>query len=703
MENYIINSRCVQRIVFLFSLSLLTLVWNSCQEVSSPNTEIQSVKIGVQVTDLEGNPLSGITVNYKEGRSIALANLGSFGIGTTPSGVPPVLGIITSTFNLPISGKFYTFSLGVPASYKLLPTANLYYSSVFFPCHDSLIVFKLPVVIDVPCNQTLNPIVMKTLMLCQNEKQFDTVCTNSFSINCTTDNEITVPNLSTIPGAKIIIHKSNGKDVTSPFILSPGQGFSVCMAYDNGKSSQPFKTETISIKAKPVGGTQYNLVDVTFSAESKCQDCVCPTTDFIVDFPFKGEQLLCIHDTSTFTIDLKGITNTNKNCLMRFVPEKGLNSSQISILSFNDNSLELEPNGTLSSLKVRANSSTFSKINEELVYGIILVNKSDLSETVCTTKLRIRLNFNTEGATCGFDTKSDVFVQPFTSDQNTQTFYSGIDIQFTPNKTNVKTVTVRNLSTTCPLNVTNIYFEDILTGVVKTSPFRSSFVKIPPVPFVPFVIPASSSQIIDIEFFPTVEDVFPSNGKRTNPRIDNFKQNIVITTSSPNCNLAKVPLNGEIISTGIISPCMGDWDIDQGKNGIFVNPDGSINQRSDARKDFAMFFDKVDAVAGTARLNKGFPNGNTSLKYVDFYDAGTFSFTSTAQTACDLAKNVSGNCDAVNPLLDNIPVAPGRMFLVKYSYGGSEFCAVLCITDIKLLSTQFGGVPSVCYTICAGI
>jgi len=677
-------------------------MWNSCQEVSSPNAEIQSVKIGVQVTDLQGNPLSGITVNYKEGIAIPIANLTPFGSGTTPSELPPVLGIITSTFNLPINGKFYTFSLGVPATYKIQSGAN-HYSRVFFPCHDTLIVFKLPIVIDVPCNQPINPIVMKTLTLCQNEKQFDTVCTNSFSINCTTDNEITIPNFSTIIGAKILIHKSNGTEVTSPFILSPGESFSVCMAYDNKKSAQPFTMETIYVKARPVGSSQYNLVDITFSAESKCQDCVCPTSDFIVDFPAKGDQLLCINDTSTFSVDLKGITNTNKNCLMRFVPEKGLNSSEVSILSFNDNSLELEPNGSLSSLIVRAMSKSFSKINEELVYGIILVNKSDLSETVCTTKLRIRLNFNTEGATCGFDSKSNLFVQPFTDDQNTQTFYSAIDIQFTPNQTNVKTLTVRNLSTTCPLTVTNIYFEDFLTGVVKTSPFRSSFVKIPSVPFVPFVIPASSSQVIDIEFFPKVEDVYPSNGKRTNPRIDKFKQNIVITTNSPNCNLAKLPLNGEIFSTGIISPCMGDWDIDQGKNGIFVNTDGSINQRSDASKDFAMYFDKVDAVAGTARLNKGFPNGDPSLKYVDFYDAGTYTFTSTNQTACDLAKSVSGNCDAVNPSLDSITVAPGRMFLVKYSYGGSEFCAVLCITDIKLLNTQFGGVPSVCYSICAGI
>lgn len=674
------------RIFSSLVLFVLILLINSCQTPNEPVLDIPNVNVCIKVETIEGNPLPSMNIKYKKGK-FEVSNSLIFGNGVTNSN-----GMVCQTMPISSEGDIYSFQISTNA-YNNIPKQYLDKIYEFnIACKDSIYIIKVPMVIDVPCNQSLPDINPKNLIVCPKVKKVDSIGVGPICINCDSSLSISFNEPANNKYFKILIKDENGTILTgNPFTLKPNQCFYSYLVFDTKGELLPNKSEQITFNVNTDKIT-YRLVTINYNAESVCSECTCPN-DFTLTWPNDTTYYeLCSNETTSIGILLKQYLNTNTKCDLKFSLDKDFsNKNLFELISFNNNNYTLSPNSNLDSIKFRFKGNAIGKFTDSIIFKIQTYNPDYNLYEPCNSKLKIKLNLNIIDGQCQFDLNSEIF-KGFKSIDSTHTFNAGIGTA------DIKSIGIVNPSS-CPLIITGY---SILDKVSQGRPFELIDGNGNP-PNFPIQIPPKTTKFFFIRFRPDPKDAYPPDGIRKNNLVEEFKTKLSFTTSSQNCNLGEVPLHGKIITKNANFICVA-ISSDKFRQGIQFTDQGALV--ADTNK-FYVYFENYDPVKKEVDLVRTTTSDNKVYVYMAKLPT-PLSYQANTQNICDIAVQNNSLCDvaATNSSTNVLRVGINDIIAFTYSYIDSKgniitYCAIIVITS---MSDEPGlNNSKVCFVTCMGI
>lgn len=663
---------------------LLVVAGMSCQRPTEPNPTTSGVVITVLVTDQGGAPLSRSSITFTPSTSVT-----GLRDGLTNAG-----GLLENIAVVPVNGAGAIIRVEPPPGEPELANAQPITRTVLVPCSDTIYRFVFSRTVIATCGQTLPSRTYPLLSLCPKKKATDTVCGPLISHDCPDNVDISISAISpAIPGATLIVRGANGASLNQNFTLAPGVRFEVCMAFTPTNNNQPVRGGSVVITGtRQSNGQNFQLITLNFSAESRCDECSCPSTGFLITEPNAAGQFDTVCTTAAggqiISIPLGSVRNTNDKCTMVFTPVNGIsaaNSADLRLISFNGSSFELKPGDALSTLDLLFSPTQARQYLDTLSYSISLVT-SDGRITRCDSLLSIIFRgLGSEGA-CLIDIqRSTLLLKPLANPPQTDTLIQRMDQRVDPGKT----ICIKNQSTKCALTVTNIVLSGADAGVFEIDP--SSF---------PLTIQPNTTQCFTIGFFPTSNDYWV-NGRGIPPEKTIFNATLDITTTG-SCSITQLPIHGKVIPPDFNANCLQEWGRNAYKAGMFFTDKGEMIFRpSDIRDSLAVTVSGFDNTVAPTRATL------FSKDFCYFKPVGKLNLATG--NICDFRNNYVVNCpdrsgfgNPGNGYLPTLDVTVGDVVLISYFRDGKTLCAVMIITDIDLdKRPQVGtGQPQVCFQLC---
>lgn len=668
-----------QTLLYLL-LCIATILIYSCQDINSPELSIGDVQVGVQVIDASGRNVPGCIIRYAPKPTTPPSGLLPFGTGATSSS-----GILYENVSVPTTGLTATLQITPPVGVKSTKS-SYYYPSVFIPCNDTVLQFQIDIIEEVDCNQQIGDINLETMIFCYEDSNKDTSrCTNFFKINCPDTSFIDIGPSTNFANLAIKATLSNGTTSTRfPLAVPPGVDFQLCFTLVNERNEYSLKNEILPLRVSTGSNPGYVFTNIIVSAESRCSNCKCYDNDIVFNFAKK----YCISQTNkSETIDLKSFINSNKDCDVILQQTQQFSTGKVTLMSFNNNVFEINPSQRLTDCQVDITISQQGTIRDQAIYNIYLRDKTTQELTQCKGKLIIDIAIDVDAPGCRYVIPQNI--------NNPIIIRGGIGVPI-----DTSTITIENTSTTCPLIIDNV-------SIAMTNPQNASagvFRIIRP-STLPVTINPSGRTNFQIIFVPTIADVFPPDGKRTNARIDEFNATITFISNSSNCSLSPLQLKG-IVQDGKVGNdgCVLEWGKHSGSpsRGIDFNTDGSIvsSAKNGTTREFGLYVSSINQTTGSAVLDVG------SLNYLRIHKlTSTASFPMT--DVCQFTKLFSNSCDLAKSGTTTVTVSAGDVLLLHYSTSDGKGNTVEYCTSMVI--SQVGPQPSnpniwrVCYDICAGL
>ena len=648
--------------LLLLTLLLIGGILVGCQDSVEPADELSvPVAVTVQVENQDGTGIPGANVR--------LNRIGEFGQSarTLASGSVRYEDIV-----VPITGELYEVTVDLPppverayiGARRILPTfredleltGRTFRDTVFLPCRDLNILYRVQSRADFPCNSSRND--RFEIDFCLEDRTSDTLCTPLFTHTCPGTISFSLPDPG-IGGLRMVGLDGNGQTLGSNFSIPPNTPFSICAIYT---ASGPQNIPSRQIGVTGTGaGTLQDEIEISLLVDS-CVDCDCPEE---ID-PILVEDSACVGLASVTDIDLSDIVNTgDEECVWTFEVEQGFTSSDLRV--------ERAPTPIAGGsegeeMSIRYTPSVAGPIQDSIIF--VIYKGSGGSRAICGEKLVIRF----EGLGGSFGCKIDTLRSTLFRNGVIDSMLTCVNIPLS------RTLVIANTGP-CPLD---------LRGLISSLSGDNTFSVSP----TDLVVGPNDSEEFTITFFPKNTDVWPG-GRGNSPGKTRFRAELRL---DGDCGIQTYQLNGiaDTLCRGSRVQIMHQWgsNNDQWYEGVIINEENnSIQYENDnvargnnitGQRD--LWIESIDVPSARARVC----TDNASWRVV-----GNRQPTVAGQTACDIANFYLSQCGSGgSPGCLDVDLWDVIVFTLP-----SGQCGVLWITNIANDAPTLG-TPAVTVQLC---
>jgi hypothetical protein len=640
------------------ALLLLALLLGACQTAVEPeDIQISDVVVSVRVVDQGGKGIAGVEVRYAADSMATV--LAPFGSGRTAED-----GTVSQIFTIPASGSRFTFEIAPGDVVPGAPARRL--DSVFIPCKDYVMEVEIPREQTVVCGEQLPDEDLST-SICIDTRSADTICTALLDPLCTRPMVISAaPDLGAIPGATLLLRVDGTPRTGSSVTLQTGERCEICMVY-RAQQQKSSGSQRVAVTGTPNGQPPYRLLDVDFSAESKCDSCSCPAAVTLA-YPAVDADTICVGETSDISINLARVVNSNERCDLVFSLEKGPQNPALRISSFNGGENDLAPGSSLGRLRLQARPTVAGAITEQIVYAMRTRGRDGtLSEC---GKLTINVRIQAVAPGCPLTLTGTLIDRSgpgrtLPISQNVCDSGTG----------SARTICIENPSQLCALTLTD--------GILRGGD-RSQF-ELDGAGRFPIEIPPGGRECIEVRFLPTREYYLASG----NPPRSKFTTELTISTI---CGDSILPITGIIPDPKIPPMRLFPTDCSVNPNtGIRTQSDGSIVTDQLVGGNFLVTIQSITISPGgnSAVLDIRTPYKLLRSGLTDVTPLCDLRFDPAARAACGSLGSAGLQT-----------VREGEVYIFNYNYQGCDFCALLWVESIDPVSVT-RSCPQVQFRICS--